>query len=248
MQLKLERDIVFFDLETTGVNTTTARIVEIAVIKLTVDGEIIEKRYLINPEEDIPLEASEIHGITNEMVADKPPFRKYAKGIKDFFNGCDIGGFNSNSYDMNVLTEEFNRVGMQFLDWEANLIDVFVLYKKLHSSKLSEIYKRFFGEELDGAHNALIDVRATVKILFKMIDDWGLRDKTTTELSEYIYEDKPICDFAGLFYKKDGEVYWSFGKHKDCTITSTIDDKGYISWFLGSDFPTNSKNFLKKYL
>lgn len=248
MQLSLERDIVFFDLETTGVQTTTARIVEIAVIKLTTDGEIIEKRYLINPEEDIPLEASEVHGITNEMVANEPPFRKYAKGIKQFFQGCDIGGFNSNSYDMNVLTEEFARAKMEFLDWEANLIDVYVLYKKLHSSKLSEIYKRFFNEELDGAHNALVDVRATVRVLYKMVDDWGLRGKTTTELAEYIYDGKSICDFAGLFFEENGEVYWSFGKHKNCTIVSTLGDTGYISWFLSSDFPTNSKNFLRKYL
>lgn len=105
----------------------------------------------------------EIHGITDEMVKDKPTFRQYAQGIRDWFYGSDIGGFNSDSYDVNLLIAEMNRVGITFADWDLNLLDVMKLYRKLYPNTLSEIYKRLFGEELDGAHNALNDVIATEK-------------------------------------------------------------------------------------
>lgn len=247
MKLKLEKDIVFFDVETTGVDTTTARIVQIATIKYKTDGTVEEKCYLINPEIHIPQEASEIHGITDEMVADKPTFKQFSKNLRSYFEGCDLGGFNSNSYDINVLNEEFSRAGVGIIDWNPALVDVMLLYRQQYSGKLGEIYKRFFGEELDGAHDALQDCRATVKILDKLLKDSNI-SCTSEEFDVSLQGENERIDFSGKFYKKDGVVYWAFGKHKDKTIIETKWDKGYIEWFLNGSFPTDSKEILKQLL
>lgn len=247
MELKIEKPIVFFDLESSGLNTETARIVQIATIKYFPDGNVEEKEYLINPEEDIPVEASDVHGITNEMVADKPTFKQFSKGLRAYFDGCDIGGFNSNSYDINLLDAEFIRAGLEPIDWNPALVDVFLLYKQLYSSKLSEIYKRFFGEELEGAHNAVADVIATVKILDKLLKD-SENTCTPQELDLSLQGETLRVDYSGKFYKKEDVIYWSFGKHKDVPLKDTLFDTGYINWFLKQEFPETSKNIVREYV
>lgn len=239
--MKLEKPICFFDLESTSTDTETARIVQIAGIKIFPDGKREEKNILINPEIPIPIECTEIHGITDEMVKDKPTFRQYAQGIKDWFYGSDIGGFNSDSYDVNLLIAEMDRAGITFADWDLSLLDVMKLYRKLYPNTLSEIYKRLFGEELDGAHNALNDVVATEKILYKILPE-GLT--TVREVDEFLQESKFRVDYAGKLYKdSEGVVRYNFGKDKDKSVK---DNRGFGQWMLNQSFSKDTKNKLKE--
>ena len=241
--MKLERPICFFDLESTGTDTETARIVQIAGIKIFPDGKREEKNILINPEIKIPLEATEVHGITNEMVKDKPTFRQYAQGIRDWFYGSDIGGFNSDSYDVNLLIAEMDRVDVTFADWNLNLLDVMKLYRKLFPNSLSEIYKRLFGEELSGAHNALNDIITTEKILHKILPDDLI---TVKQIDEFLQEDKLRVDYAGKLYKdSDGVVRYNFGKDKDKSVKA---EPGFGRWMLNQNFSKDTKDKLKQIL
>lgn len=243
MKLKLERPICFFDLESTSVDTEVARIVQIAGIKIFPDGKREEKNILINPEIKIPIECTEIHGITDEMVKDKPTFRQYAQGIKDWFYGSDIGGFNSDSYDVNLLIAEMDRAGITFADWDLNLLDVMKLYRKLYPNTLSEIFKRLFDEELDGAHNALNDVVATEKILYKILPE---ELTTVKEVDEFLQEDKFRVDYAGKLYKDlEGVVKYNFGKDKDKSVKA---EPGFGRWMLNQSFSKDTKDKLKQIL
>lgn len=241
--MKLEKPIVFFDLESTGVDTEIDRIVQIAAIKVHPNGKREERNILINPTIPIPVEASEVHGITDDMVKDKPTFNQYAKSIRDFFFGCDIGGFNSDSYDLNLLLAEMARTDVEFADWDLNLVDVMKLYRQMFPNTLGEIYKRLFGEELDGAHNALIDIMATEKILDKILPE---NLTTVKEIDEFLQGDKMRVDFAGKLYKdKEGIVRYNFGKSKDKAVK---EDKGFGNWMLGQSFPKDTKDKLKELL
>lgn len=242
--MKLEKDLVILDFETTGIDVVADRIVQIGALKLRTDGTEEFKEVLVDPTIPIPLEASEVHGITDKMVEDKAPFRSIAKSFREFLVGCDLGGFNSNSYDLPLLNEEFVRAGLKPIDWNPSLIDVMLLYRKLYSGKLSDIYERFTGEPLEGAHSALEDVKASKVVLDYLINEAGLKDLKTSELDTYIQGDKERADLAGKFYKKEGEIFWNFGKHLNKTLKETAKDNGYINWFLSGSFPTESKNFL----
>lgn len=243
MNLKIDKPIIFLDTETTSVNTTEARIVQIACIKYTVDGQIIEKDYLINPEIPIPVETTEIHGISDEMVANKPTFKQFSKGLRAFFEGCDIGGFNSNSYDINVLNEEFIRAGLEPINWNPSLVDVMLLYRQQYSGKLGDIYKRFFGEELDGAHSAIEDIRGTVRVLDKLLKDAEITC-TSEELDVSLQDGSVRVDLAGKFYQdSEGVVRYAFGKDKD---KSLVDYPSFSTWMLGQDFPSETKEIIRK--
>lgn len=242
MNLKLEKDLVVFDVETTDVDTTKARIVQIAVVKYKVDGTVEEKDYLINPTVPIPPETTEIHSITNEMVEDKPTFKQYAKNLKAYFQGCDIGGFNSNSYDINVLNEEFERAGVGIIDWNPALVDVMALYRQAYSGKLTDIYKRFFGEDLDGAHSAIVDVLATVRVLDKILDDMDT-SFTAKELDIFLQGDSKRVDVAGKLYEdENGIIRYAFGKDRDKSVKEF---PGFGKWMLKESFPAETKNILK---
>ena len=241
--MKLERPLIIFDLESTGVDTETARIVQFAAIKINVDGSREEKNVLINPETLIPLEATEVHGITDEMVKDAPVFSKYAKSIRAWFEGCDIGGFNSDSYDLNLILAEMDRAGISFADWDLNLVDVLKLYRNLYPNTLSAIYKRLFGEELEGAHNALTDVLATEKILLKILPEELGNSK---EIDLYLQGEKQRVDFAGKLYKdSEGVVRYNFGKDINKSVK---DNPGFASWMLNQSFSKDTKDKLKQIL
>ena len=134
--MKLEKPIVYFDLETTGVDTEVSRIVELACIKYNVDGTTEEKTIIVNPTVPIPIEASDVHGITDEMVVDKPAFKQYAQAIRDWFDGCDLAGFNSNNFDVPLLSAEFERAGLEGINWNPILVDVMQLYRNLFPNTL----------------------------------------------------------------------------------------------------------------
>jgi len=242
--MKLNKPIVFFDLETTGVDIATARIVQIACIKLNMDGSMEEKKMLINPTIPIPAEAIEVHGITNEMVKDAPLFSQIAKGLFSFFKDCDIAGYNSDNYDVPLLCEEFARLSILFLCWDYNLVDVLKYERLLRPNKLGDVYKRYTGKELEGSHDAMNDTRATLEILFHQIE--GKEEITPAEIDELCQGAKKRFDIAGRTYiNNQGIVCWSFGKNIHNPV---LDDKKYIDWVLNSDFPSETKFKIRQLL
>lgn len=241
--LKFEKPIVFFDLETTGTSTVYDRIVSIATTKYF-PGEATpeKKKRFINPGMPIPAAATEVHGITDEMVKDKPTFKQIAQSMCEYMQGCDLGGFNSNRFDIPLLIEEFNRCNIDFPTWKVNTVDVMLYHLTLFPNTLSALYERLFNEPLDGAHDAGADIDATVRILKKYANDQpGFI--TPAQIDEFCQGDKRRVDFAGAMYRKGETVFWSVGKNKDKDVLA---DRGYINWFIDkSDFPKESKRCLK---
>lgn len=242
--MKLTKPIVFFDLETTGLDILTSRIVQIACIKINLDGTTEEKKMLINPSILIPKEATDVHGISDEMVKDAPYFSQIAKSLYSFFRGCDIGGYNSDIYDLPLLCEEFYRFSILFLDWEYNLIDVLKFERALKPNKLSDVYKRYTGKDLEGSHDAMNDTRATIEILFNQIDN--KKEITPEEIDNFCQGDKKRFDIAGKTYiNKQGVVCWSFGKN---IFKPVLENKTYLEWVLKNEFPSETKYKLRQLL
>ena len=240
-----KKPIVFFDLETTGVNTTHDRIVQIGAIKVHPDGTEEIKNVLVNPTIPIPEGAAEVHGISDEDVKDKPVFRRIAKSFAKWLSGCDLAGYNSDNFDVPMLVEEFGRVGITFPEAETCFVDVLKIERLVCSHKLGETYKRYTGEELEGAHDALADIRATVAIFQKQLANNPELPQEAAELDAYCQGEFKRVDFAGKLYEKEGQVYWKFGKHRDKLVSQT---REYCKWVLNSDFPSETKMQIRQVL
>jgi DNA polymerase-3 subunit epsilon len=246
--MKLEKPIIYYDIESTGVETETARIVELACIKYNVDGTQEEKTILVNPGVPIPKEASDVHGITDEMVKDKPLFKQYASAIRNWFEDCDLAGFNSDNFDIPLLSAEFERSGLEGINWNPTLFDVLKLYRELFPNTLSEVYKRLTSKELEGAHGAVADIKATKEIgdiIFPLLVEKSETPiETPKDVDEYLQGDKKRYDLAGKMYKDvDGVVKWNFSKNKDKPVLA---DLGFVNWFNQQGFPQESKNKIKE--
>jgi DNA polymerase-3 subunit epsilon len=247
--MKLERPIVYFDIESTGVETETARIVELACIKYNIDGTKEEKTILVNPGVPIPIEASDVHGITDEIVKDKPFFKQYAQAIRNWFDGCDLAGFNSDNFDIPLLSAEFERSGLEGINWNPNLLDIMKLYRLLYPNTLSDVYKRLTGKELEGAHGALVDIIGTKEIadilIPKLKEATEETLETVSDIDSFMQGDKKRFDLAGKMYvDTDGVVKWNFSKNKDKAVLA---DAGFVLWFIGQNsFPKESKDKLKE--
>jgi len=246
--MKLEKSIIYFDIESTGVETETARIVELACIKYNPDGTQEEKTIKVNPTIPIPIEASEVHGITDEVVKDLPTFKQYAQAIRNWFKDCDLAGFNSNNYDVPLLSAEFERAGLEGIDWNPNLFDVLTLYRNLFPNTLSDVYKRLTGKELEGAHGAVADILATKEIADILLPKLKELSETPIDnikhIDEWMQGDKRRFDLAGKMYvDTDGVVKWNFSKNKDKAVLS---DMGFVNWFNQQNFPKESKNKIKE--
>ena len=246
---EFKKPIVFFDTETTGVDVVKDKIVQLAVIKIYPDGTEEEKTVLFNPEIPIPEEATKVHRITDDDIANEPIFSKKAKGIAQFFSGCDIAGYNSDKFDIPILSEEMNRCGIQFPEEGTLTLDCYSIEKVINSHKLSETYKRYIGKDLEGAHDASADTRATVDVFMAQVEKIKEINKSDEldlqEIKELYQGDKILADFAGKFYFKDGELYFNFGKHQDKMV---VEERGYVNWMLNNDFPTQTKLILNNYL
>jgi DNA polymerase-3 subunit epsilon len=242
--MQIIKPIVFFDIESTGLDVLNDRIVQIATLKLCLDGTKEEKCYLINPQISIPKEASDIHGITDDIIKEEPYFKQLAKSLCEYFRDCDIGGFNSDYFDIPILIKEFERCGIVFPDWELNTIDVYKYEKHLRPNNLKEVYKRYTGKELEGAHDALNDVRATLEVLLHQVD--GNDEIMPSDIDLYCQGDKLRFDFNQKTYmNKEGYVCWSFGKNINKPV---INDLEYLKWVLNNDFPEETKSKLKTLL
>lgn len=248
MKLNLKNPLIFFDLETTGTNINTDRIVEICYLKVHPNGNEEAKTMRINPEMHIPEASSEIHGIYDEDVADCPTFKDVAKDIAKDIEGCDIAGFNSNRFDVPVLVEEFLRVGIDIDLAKRKFIDVQVIYHKLEQRTLSAAYKFYCGKNLEDAHSAEADTRATYEVLKAQLDKYP--DVLTNDinfLSEYSNYSKNV-DFAGrIIYDNNGVEIFNFGKYKGYPVSEVLHrDPGYFGWIMNGDFTLNTKNVLTK--
>lgn len=251
MQLKLQRPIVFFDLETTGTNVTHDRIVEISIIKVLPGGEEVERTRRVNPEIPIPPEATAVHHITDADVAEEPTFRQIAKSLAEMFADSDIAGFNSNRFDIPLLMEEFNRAGVPFDLSRTRFVDVQTIYHKLEPRNLTAAYRFYCGKNLEDAHSASADTRATLEVLKAQLDRYPADLVNDVKaLSEFSCHSKNV-DFAGrLIYNDARQEVVNFGKYKGQIAEDVLRrDPGYYSWIQQGDFQQDTKNaFARVYL
>lgn len=250
MPLILKRPLVFFDLETTGVNILQDRIVELSYIKVQPNGEESSKTYQFNPEMPIPVEATAVHHITDEMVADKPTFRQFAKTIAEIFKGCDFAGFNSNRFDIPMLDEEFNRAGVDFDFSRANFVDVQTIFHKKEPRTLVAAYRFYCGKELDGAHSANADTRATYEVLKAQLEKYDDLDGNVDALARFANQNRNVDLLGRLIYDDKGREVINFGKYKGLLAEEVLRrDSGYYGWILQGDFPGNTKRaFTRVYM
>jgi DNA polymerase-3 subunit epsilon len=247
MNLKISKPICFFDLETTGLNISNDRIVEISILKIFPNGNKESKTWLVNPEILIPLEASNIHGITDDIVKDKPNFKIIAHDVKSMINNCDLAGFNSNKFDIPLLAEELLRSKIDFSLKNVLTIDVQNIFHKMEQRTLSAAYKFYCGKSLDNAHSSKADTLATFEVLESQIEKYDDLKSDVDFLSDFSNRGKNV-DLAGFIkYNKDNVPCFSFGKHKDKTVDYVLENEsGYFGWLLNADFPIYTKKVLTK--
>ena len=245
MNLNLKRPIVFFDLETTGVDTSKDRIVEISMIKVMPDGSKDVKTRRINPEMPIPAEASAVHGITDEDVKNEPTFRQLAKSLAQFIQGCDFGGFNSNRFDLPVLVEEFLRAGVDVDLKRRKFVDVQNIFHKKEQRTLVAAYKFYCDKDLTDAHSAAADTMATYEVLCAQLDRYDDLENDIDFLAEYSEREK-VVDYAGrIIYNDKGEEVFGFGKYRGQKVEEVFRrEPSYYAWMMEGDFPLNTKKVI----
>ncbi|MBO5832642.1 MAG: 3'-5' exonuclease [Alistipes sp.] len=245
MNLKLKRPIVFFDLETTGVDTATDRIVEISLVKIGVDGTKSVKTRRINPEMHIPEEATAVHGITDDDVKDEPTFRQIAKSLAQYIEGCDFGGFNSNRFDLPVLVEEFMRAGVDVDFRKRKFVDVQTIFHRKEQRTLVAAYKFYCDKDLENAHSAEADTLATYEVLEAQIERYPDIGDTVEKLAEFSSTGMSV-DFAGRIALNDkGEEIFTFGKYRGQSVEEIFrKEPSYYKWMMDGDFPQYTKKVI----
>ena len=245
MELKLSKPICFFDLETTGIDITKDRIVEISILKVYPNGNKESKTWLVNPTIPIPKAASDVHGITDERVAGEPTFKELAKQIHNMIKDSDLAGYNSDRFDIPLLAEEMLRAEVDFDLGNRVSVDVQTIFHKMEQRTLSAAYKFYCGKDLIDAHTASADTNATYEILKAQLDRYDRLENNIKKLSEFTYR-KQIADFAGFIgYNDKGEEIFTFGKHKGKRVEDIFDEEpGYFGWLHGADFPLYTKKIL----
>lgn len=246
MNLNLVNCIIFFDLETTGVNIAKDRIVEISVLKVHPNGKEEQKTIRVNPEMPIPKEASEVHGIYDEDVKDCPTFKEIAKDLAYFMEGCDLGGYNSNRFDIPLLAEEFLRVGVDFDMRKRKFVDVQTIFHKMEQRTLSAAYRFYCDKCLEDAHTAAADTTATYEVLKAQLERYGDKLENNIEFLSKFSTQNNTVDFAGfIVYNEKGEEVFNFGKNKGVPVEKVLKEQpGYFSWILNSEFPLYTKKVL----
>ncbi|MAO70928.1 MAG: DNA polymerase III subunit epsilon [Flavobacteriales bacterium] len=249
MKLKLEKPIVFFDLETTGVQISSDRIVEISILKIFPNGNKESKTWLVNPTIPIPSESTEVHGISDEKVKNEPTFKELAPEISKLLHNCDLAGYNSNKFDIPLLAEEFLRVGVEFDMKNRKAVDVQNIFHKMEQRTLVAAYKFYCNKELRNAHSAEADTTATYEVLLSQLEKYEELENNVNFLSEFSILGGKYADMAGFIrYNKNGEEILSFGKYRNITLKQIWqENKGYFSWIQNADFPLYTKNVMKNF-
>jgi DNA polymerase-3 subunit epsilon len=256
-QLILKKPLAFFDLETTGINISRDRIVELSIVKALPNGTEEVRTMRVNPEMSIPVESSLIHGIYDEDVKDCPTFRQVAKTLAAFLEGCDLAGFNSNRFDVPMLVEEFLRVDVDFEVKNRRLIDAQRIFHLMEPRTLAAAYKFYCGKQLVGAHGAEADALATYEVLKAQISHYaGVEvEDANGNVAVPIHNDmdvlhkltvSPNVDFAGrMIYNEQGEEVFNFGKHNGKSVIEVLKkEPSFFDWILKNDFPLDTKRKL----
>lgn len=245
MQLNLKNPLVFFDLETTGINIVKDRIVEISFVKVSPNGKEESKTRRINPGMPIPPESTAIHGITDEDVKDCPSFKEIAKSLAIQIEGCDLAGFNSNRFDIPLLAEEFLRAEIDINLNKRKFVDVQTIFHKMEQRTLSAAYKFYCDKNLENAHTAEADTMATYEVLKSQLDRYPDLKNDVVYLSKFSSYSNNV-DFAGrMIYNDKGEEIINFGKYKGRLVTEILkSDPGYYAWIMNGDFSLNTKKVL----
>ena len=264
MKLNLKKDICFLDIEATGLSIAKDRIVQLAIIKMFADGsKTVEKCRLINPEMPIPKDSTDIHGITDEMVKNEPTFSKVAKALFDLIGDSDLAGFNSNRYDVPLIIEEFSRCGLTLDMTSRKTIDVWKIFQKMEPRNLKAAYRFYCGKELENAHNALSDTRATVDVLMSQIQKYDGKDceesngeiivapvKNDIEALHEFTNSSNSVDFMGrILLNSNNEAVFNFGKFNEKPVGEMFaKDPGYYKFVMGGDFAIDTKNHFSRLL
>jgi DNA polymerase-3 subunit epsilon len=245
MRLDLKNPIIFFDLETTGINIASDRIVEISYLKVDLNGNEISKTLRVNPGIPIPEKVTAIHGISNEDVKDAPTFNEMAKSLARDFEGSDLGGYNSVKFDIPLLAEEFLRSGVDIDLKRRKFVDVQVIFMKMEPRTLSAAYKFFVNKELKNAHSAEADTLATYEVLQAQLDRYPNLENDIGKLAEFSAHTRNV-DFAGrIVYNEDDLEVFNFGKYKGKPVLEVLErDPGYYGWMMNGDFPLYTKKVL----
>lgn len=244
MKLKLKNPIVFFDLETTGLNIASDRIIEIFILKVYPDGHEESLHYTLNPEMPIPAESTAIHHFTNDDVKECPTFQQVARKIAQFIEGADLGGFNSNKFDIPLLAEELIRAQVEIDLKKRKFVDVQTIFHKLEKRNLEAAYKNYCNKDLN-AHSAEDDTRATYEVLMAQLDRYAELENDIEFLAEFSAHNRNV-DFMGrMIYNEKNEEIFNFGKYKGHKVTDVLEkDPGFYGWMIGNDFAADTKRML----
>ena len=245
MELKLKRPVVFIDLETTGINVSSDRIVEISALKISPNGNEQWMTSLVNPEMPIPPKVTAIHGISDSDVTTAPTFREIAKKLAAFLEGCDLAGYNSMKFDIPVLAEEFLRTNVDFNFRKRRYIDVQVIFYKKEQRTLAAAYKFYCNKELENAHTADADTAATYEVLKAQLDRYDDLENDVEKLAGFSSFNSNV-DFAGrIILDENGVEIFNFGKHKGKGVEDVFrEEPAYYSWMMNGDFPLYTKKIL----
>lgn len=246
MRLQLSRPLVFFDLETTGLDVNVDRIVEIAIVKLFPDGERDTFLTLVNPERPIPSSATQVHGISNFDVMDKPTFQQIARDVYDIMKDCDLAGYNLTNYDLPILVNEFKRAGIDFSTENVNIVDVLTIFRLKERRDLSAAYRFYCQKELKDAHSALQDTEATLEILLAQAEMYDDLPKTAEGLHKFCNQkDDKFVDPDKKFYWENGEAYFNFGKYRGRPLRLVAQEApDYLMWMLDQDFSKTTHDII----
>lgn len=246
MNIVLQRPIAFLDLETTGVNLVTDRIVEIGVVKVMPDGTELRKRRLLNPQMPIPAEASAVHGIMDGMVAEAPTFREVANEVRQFLDDCDLAGYNSNRFDWPMLVEEFLRAGLDFDMNGRRMLDVQRIFHAMEPRTLTAALRFYCGEELVDAHSAEADAEASWKVFNAQLSRYPALGNTLDSVLRQV-GDEVLVDMARRFVMEKGIEVFNFGKYKGRPVAEVLKvEPQYYDWMMRGDFPMHTKRKLSE--
>lgn len=250
MNLQLTKPIVFFDLETTGIDVYRDKIVQIGAIKIMPDGTKTEYEWIVNPQMPIPKGASDVHGITDEMVKDAPTLGDIAQELATLFDNVDLGGYNIRNFDIPLLRAELHRIGLK-IDFEsAKVVDGMSIFKIQEPRTLAAAYKKYCGKDLVDAHDAIADIRATLAVVEGQLDAYEELPKDADGIHEFCFPSNPNAyDAEGKLIFVDGELTINFGKNRGKKLqTLSMEDPGYLEWILHGSFSENVKEAVRQAL